>query len=39
MRYNFETSQDEVLHFLYLRIKELTKENKQLKQKLNGKER
>ena len=39
MRYNFETSQEEVLHFLYLRIKELTRENKQLKQKLDGKER
>ena len=39
MRYNFQTSQEEVLHFLYLRIEELTKENKQLKQKLDGKER
>ena len=27
MRYNFQTSQEEVLHFLYLRIEELTKEN------------
>jgi len=27
MRYNFETSQEEVLHFLYLRIQELTKQN------------
>ena len=36
MRYNFKSSQDEVLHFLHLRINELTKENEQLKEELYG---
>ena len=39
MRYNFETAQDEVLHFLHLRIEKLLEENKNLKngnKKLNN---
>ena len=31
MNYNFQSSQEEVLHFLYLRIKKLTEQNEVLK--------